>query len=306
MDTPISKQLAVTLNMTPEVAAELQQEQGALELAKAYAIVGSAEEQAFMAQEANTLLRKVKDSIKRLKEYRLGFVRPAKEIIANAEALFDPAITSLAQAETFLKDELLKYDAECKRLADEARRRREEEERAARQKAEQEAAAVRAKAEAESREKARLAAEAEERRQTAIREGNAKAAREEAAKKARLEEQSKAALENGEAKALETELAASAAPTATIVPEPVKLAGLSTRENWVAELAAGVDAEEAALRVVEAITGTPRAQWARRDLMAGVSIEMSVFNKLAKAQKKNMNVPGLAAVNRPVAASRAA
>ncbi len=306
MDTPISKQLAVTLNMTPEVAAELQQEQGALDLAKAYAITGTHEEKAYMAQEANKLLQRVKASIKRLKEFRLGFVRPAKEIIQNAEALFDPAITSLTEAETFLKDELLKFDAECRRLADEAQRKRQEEERAARQKAEQEAAAVRAKAEAEAREKARQAAEAEQRRQTAEREGNAKVAREEAAKKARLDEQEKAARENGDAKALEMELAASAAPTTTVVPEPVKLAGLSTRENWVAELEPGVDLDEAAIRVVEAITGIPRAQFKRSDLMAGLSIEMPVFNKLAKAQKKNMNVPGLVAVNRPVAASRAA
>jgi hypothetical protein len=40
----------------------------------------------------------------------------------------------------------------------------------------------------------------------------------------------------------------------------------------------------------------------RTDLLALFKLDMSAANRLAKAQKKGMKVPGLQAVNRPVAA----
>jgi hypothetical protein len=299
--------LSVSLAMTPEIASELQTQQGALDLARAYTLTGSIEEKTFLASEANKYLRTVKASLTRVKELKAGFVAPAKQIIANAEALFDPAIDALAKAETFLKGELVKFDAEVKRLADEARRRREDEERAARQKAEQEAAAARARAEQEAREKERQAREAEERRLAAEREGNSKAAAKAAAEKAKAEEGARAAIETGEAKAMEVQLAASAAPTTTEAPEAVKLAGFSTRENYVSELAPGVLDEETALALLVAgIAGVDAAKLQRRDLLALIKIDWPAANKLAKAQKTHMNAPGLVAKNRPVASSRAA
>jgi ATPase subunit of ABC transporter with duplicated ATPase domains len=192
------------------------------------------------------------------------------------------------------------YDGECKRLADEARRTREAEERRARQEADAKAAAERARAEEQAAAARKLAEEAEAKRVAAVAEGNKRAAAAAAAEKAKQEEQARSVIENGEAKAMELQLAAAAAPTTVVAPEPVKLAGFSTRENWVAEFAAGMREDDVKLALCQAIAG------GRPDLLALLAIDMPAANRLAKAQKKNMHAPGLQAVNRPVATSRAA
>ena len=307
MDQHVPPKLSVELHYTPELAAELNRERNALELAQAYVITGAPEEKAYLAQQCNTLLQTVKSTIKRFKEKKAGFVAPAKQIIANAESLFDPTIDSLTQAEKYLKDQLTAYNIECERLADEARRRREEEERAARQKAEAAAAAERAKAEQQAAAARRAAQEAEERRQAAEREGNVRAAAAAAAAKAKAEEQARAVVENAESKATETILAASAKPsTVPVIPEAPKLDGFSTRDNWVAELAPGCDEAKALRFVVAAIAGVDPESLKRPDLLVGVKLDMPAWNRLAKALKAGMSVPGIVAKNRPVAASRAA
>ena len=164
--------LNVSLVMTPAMFASLQREQGALDVALAYEI-----DSTDMAEMANIELVSVKGRIKTVKEWKSGFVEPAKRIIANAEGLFDPALESLSKAEGALKSGLMLWqEKETKRIED-ARRAQEEIERKARQKAEQEAAAARAKAEQDAAEARRKAQEAEEARQKAEAEGNASAAR---------------------------------------------------------------------------------------------------------------------------------
>lgn len=285
--------MSVQLTMTPELATELQRETGALDVARAYVI-----DSPVMAIEANRELKLVKARVVRLKELKAGFVAPARQIIANAEALFDPAIDANMQAERFLKDQLTVFDQTQQRAAEEGRRKREEEERRARQDAEAKAAGERARAEEAAREERRKAAEAEAARAKAEAEGNARAAAKAAAEAAAARQRADAAIENGERKAQQTELAASAAPTTAVVLEATKLEGFSTRENWVAELA-DVDEDTAKRLVCDAI-GSGRV-----DLLALVKLDMPAANKLAKALKRSMNVPGLRAVNRPVAASRA-
>lgn len=297
---PQTPHLSVSLTMTAEQYAELQREQGALDLARAYSIVGTPEERAFLAGEANSELRSVKAKIERIKKLKAGFVEPAKQIQRNAEALFDPALEALAASERFLKGQLTDYDTDCKRIADEARRAREAEERAARQKAEQDAAAERARAAEQAAAAQRAARKAEEDRLAALAAGNKRAAAAAAAEQAKQEEKARAAIENGDSKAMEIELSASAAPVTTIVPEPMKIEGFSTRENWVAELAAGKSEEDATYDIAVAVAG------GRRDLLPLLKRDAPASNRLAKAQRKNMNVPGLVSVNRPIAASRAA
>lgn len=288
-----SQVMSVQLTMTPELATELQREQGALAVARAY-IIDSPE----MAIEANKELKLVKARITRLKELKSGFVAPAKQIIANAEALFDPAIDANLLAETFLKGQLTDFDAKQRQLADEARRAREAEERRARQEAEAKAAAERARAEEQAKEARRQAEEAEAARRKAESDGNARAAAAAAAEAAKALARAHAATENGEAKAQQMELAASAMPSSVVEHEAVKLEGFSTRENWVAELVDGFD-EDRVKREVCAAIGTGRS-----DLLALVKLDLPAANRLAKALKRSMNVPGLKAVNRPVAASR--
>jgi hypothetical protein len=251
-----------------------------------------------LAQETNTELRSVKATIARVKEQKDGFVAPAKQIIANAHALFDPAIQALVAAEMHLKGQLTAYtEREDKRLED-ARRAREAEERAARQKAAEDAAAVLARAEQEAQQRAREAAEAEARRKAAEDAGNDRAAKAAAAEKAKAEEQARAAIENGAAKAAEATLAASAFPANAVVPERVKIDGYSTRENFVAELDTGCTEDIAKDRIVAAIAA------GRTDLRPLLALDMVAANRLAKALKGSMNVPGLRAVDRPVGTSR--
>lgn len=291
--------LSVSLVMTAEQYAELQREQMALDFARAFSITGTVEEQALMAQETNQELRLVKDRLARVKQQKEGFVEPAKKIIANAQALFDPAIAALVGAELHLKGQLTAYlDRENQRLED-VRRVREAEERAARQKAEQEAAAARARANQEAEQRRREAAEAEERRVAAEREGNDRAAKTAAAEKAKAEEQAAAAVENGEVKANEAQLAASAAPTTAAAVGTAKLKGYSTRENFVAELAPATTEDMAKAQIIEAI-----AVHNRKDLMPLLALDMTAANRLAKALKSSMNVPGLRAMDRPVGTSR--
>lgn len=294
--------LSVSLAMTPELNGQLQRDAGALEVAQAYVI-----DSQDIAIEANAELHRVKAKIVDLKTKKANFVSPAKQIIANAEGLFDPPLQALEAAEEYLKNALTTWTSEQKRLADEAKRAREAEERAARQKAEQDAAAARAKAQEQADAALRAAKEAEAKRQAALAEGNTRAATAAAAEKAKLEEKANAAIQNGEAKAMEVEQVAAAAPSLVVVPQAQKLEGFSTRENWIAELAPGV-ADEAALvkLLVVAITGVEVKDFKRPDILALVAYEAKAAGKLAKALKTSMNIPGIVARNKPVAASRAA
>lgn len=291
LSQPTPQPLSVSLVMTPTMYTSLQREQGALTIAQAYEI-----DSASMAVEANTELQSVKGRIKQVKEWKSGFVAPAKQIIANAESLFDPALESLAQAEATLKAGLMTWQtAETKRIED-ARRAQEEADRRARQKAEQEAAAIKAKADADAAEARRKAEEALQAQLKAVAEGDASAARAAAAEAAKQSEKAAAAIENGEMKSIQTEMAAAARVTAPVETAPAKLAGFSTRDNWVVELAAPTEAD--AIKAIGAALAT------RPELIAMLKLDMPAAGKLAKALKHQFNVPGLKAVNKPVAASR--
>lgn len=252
---------------------------------------------AITADLANRELRSTKDRLKKLDDARKSLIAPARQIIESAQLIFKPAIDALTEAEGIYKAKLTDWSRrEEERLACE-RREREAAERLARQKAEQAAAAARARAEAEAAEARRKAQEAEEARRKAEAEGNARAAAAAAAEAAKLQEKAAAAEENGAAKAQAAILSAAA----QVAPEPVAVAtpkGFSTRDNWVAELASGQDEGSAKAAIVAAIAA------GRADLLGLLVLDMSAASKLAKALKSAMNVPGLVAVNKPVAASR--
>lgn len=287
--------LVATLVMTPALAADLAHESSALEEAKAY-VIDSPE----MAQAANTALQDVKRRLKVVDEWYERFTAPLRQLQTTATEFFGPPRVSLKAAEAHLKNALQDWQGkEQRRIADE-RRVQEEAARKARDEANRKAAAERARAEAAAAEARRKAAEATAREVAALAEGNARGAAAAAAARARLEEEERQKLAEGERKANELQLAASATMPATPVSEPTKLAGFSSRENYVAELADGKTEDEAKLLIVQAVAA------GRTDLAALLSLDMKSANRLAKAIKTNFNVPGLKAVNKPVAASRSA
>ena len=110
-------------------------------------------------------------------------------------------------------------------------------------------------------------------------------------------------MENGEAKAQSVQMHAAAAASAQApVQEATKIAGQSTKENWVAVLADGVTEEQAVSKIVNAIVNEKRD-----DLLALLFVDLTArgpLNKLAAAQKGHMRVPGYRAANQPVIAGK--
>lgn len=295
MGSPSDLPLSVTLTMDEQVRSQLTRAPGLVEAAEAYVI-----DCPQMAEIANTELRNVIAFKKQLVEFRKGFVAPAKQIIANAEALFDAPIEAAERAEGIYKQRLSGWTQEQERIAAEARRKAEEEERKLRAEAEARAAAERARAEEEAAAKRRQAQEAEERRKKAEAEGNARAAAAAAAERDRREQEARSKIEAGEAKANNTILAAAATAPATVAPEATKVSGFSMRKNWIAEDEPGKTEDELTLMIVKAIAG------GRAELLSLLKRDKVAANKLAKALESNFNVPGMKARNAPVAASRAA
>lgn len=293
-DLPDNKTLACTLVITPDITNRLAQDGSALEVAQAYVIDGPE-----MATLANEELRSIKARIETLETMREGFVAPAKQILANAEALFAPAIKANRDAEAHLKQALVTFQVEERRKADEARRHREEAERKARQEAAEKAAKARAEAEAKAREEQRRAAEAEETRRKAEAEGNPRAAAAAAKLAAEATAKATAAIENGEAKAQEVELAAAATPVAAEPVRPAtKLEGFSMREKWAAKLAPGMAADVDAIKLIASKIEE------RPDLLAYISLEWKAVNRAAAAMKEHLNIPGIVAHKETIAASR--
>ncbi|HXC40158.1 MAG TPA: hypothetical protein VN667_14565 [Burkholderiales bacterium] len=299
--------MTVSLAITPDMLNLLRSEEGALSVAQGYEI-----DCAEMAQQANLELRRVKAAIPEIKRLRDGFLAPAKTIIANAEALFNPALKALEQSEAVLKGRLLAFQQAEQRRADEERRAAEAAARRARQEAEAKAAAERARAEALAAEERRKAAEAEERRKAAEAEaeraradGDAKAAAEAArraasaaAAVAKAEERATNVVSNAEATATELALTAAATNIAPVAA-PTAISGFSQRKNWIAELSDSIGTENAAkLEIVKSIAA------GRTELLALLSLDWSAAKKMAKALESNFNVPGLVARNAPIAHSR--
>lgn len=293
--------LSVVLQMDEGMHSALQRDAGALESAKAFTIDSHE-----MAALANTDLQEVKARLLVVKQWKGKFVEPAKQIIANAEALFDPAIERLAAAEAYHKQNIAGWTTDQKRLADEQMRAQQAEERRVRQEAEQKAAKARARAEEQAREQQRIAAEAERARAQAAAEGNAREASRQAGLAAKASEAAAAAVETGNAKASEALLSAAATVNQYNMPQVAKLDGFSTASNWKGELAPDVTEEQALERIVAAIAGVALPLTGRTDLLALLKRDTSACDKLAKAQKKLMNVPGMVAKDRPTSRSKAA
>lgn len=263
-----------------------------------------------MAQLAKANLDKVITFKKFLKSEKQDYVRPAKEIIAKAEAVYDVHIDAAERAEAIYRQRLGAFQVAEQRRIEDLRKKQQEEERLIREEADRVAAAARARAQQAADEARRKAEKEAELQRKAEAEGNQRAAREAAARRAKLEEEERQRREDGERKAQAVQMEAAARQTTTVVPEAAKVEGLGSRENWCAELTAA--SPEAALQLIaEAICGIRVANdqpiltsLCRSDLIALIEFDESAGNRLAKALRGNFNVPGYRAVNRPVTVNR--
>ena len=309
VDTPES--LRIELPVTGELLTRIKPT-GAVAVAHAYEI--DSPEMAQLAANERTVWAKRIDAIKAM---RKDFVEPAQTILERAKKWFNPPIEDLEAGRELLGQKLLAWDqAEKVRVARE-QAEREAVARRLRQEAAAKAAAELAKAEEVGRQarQAAAAAEAERARQAAEaerlrKEGDAKAAAEAdrkakaaAAEQAKQQEREQAAAQNGAATAGRIQLeAAAAASSQAPVQEVVKIAGQSTKENWVAVLNDGETEQTALVKIVTAIVMDKR-----EDLLALLLIDTAAkgpLNRLAAAQKKHMRVPGYRAEDQPVLAGK--
>lgn len=277
--------ISVILHMDDSLQKQITQSEGALTLAQAF-VIDSAEMAQLAADERRDLARR----IDALKEARKKFLAPAQEIIENAKALFNPGIAALEGAREFIGNNLLEWDRQEKARIAAENAEREAQARKARQEAEAKAAAERARADEIAAAERRKAAEAEERRKKAEAEGNTRAAAAAAAEIAKANEHAQAVQENAAVAA--TEMLVSAVAAAPPAVAAVKVAGSSVRENWVAELKPLVTEDHAKALIVSGCVSNPQ-------LLGLLKLDTSAINKMAKALKKAMDVPGYVAVDKP-------
>ncbi len=280
--------LTVHLRMDETIRTELMRAENSLSVAETFEIDGPDMAQLVAKERTQLAVR-----IDRIKELRKGFLAPAQQIIDNAKALFDPAITALESSRSLLGDRLLVWDKmERDRVAAE-NAERVAQARKARQEAEAKAAAELARANEIAAAERRKAEEAEAARRKAEAEGNTRAAAAAAAESAKAFERAQAVQENAAARAtqVQIEASASAVPMETVA----KIAGTSVRDNWVAELLPNISEDHAKVMIVKEAASNPQ-------LMGLLKLDVSAINKLAKALKDVMSVPGFKAVNKPTLA----
>lgn len=281
--------LSINLVLPGELSGQIAKDLNAVALAREFD-VDCVEVANAAASEATRLAKR----IDWLKGQRKDFVKPAKDIIAKAEALFTPSINALEEARGLLLGRVSTFQiAEQKRIADE-NAKREAEARRARQEADQKAAEARARAEEIARSEREKAQAAELARQKAEAEGNTRAAAAAAAASAAATGKAQAAVENAEVKATEAVLAAAATAPMTPIDAP-KIAGISLRDNWIAERAQGETEESAKAKIVAAAGNNPM-------LLGFLKLDDSAIQKHAKSVKTHFNVPGFKARNEQIAA----
>lgn len=277
--------MTVVLRMDDTIQKMITHSEGALTEASAL-VIDSSE----MAQIASNERKDLANRIDNMKAARKKFVAPAEEIIENAKALFNPAIQALEGARELIGKGMLEWDRKERERIDAENRERESAERKARQEAAARAAAALARADEIAAAERRNAEEAETRRKQAEAEGNARAAAAAAADIAKANERAQAVQENAQIKASVAQVEVVAATPAAVAP--VKITGSSVRENWVAQLKPGVTEDQAKAMIVAACPNNPQ-------LLGLLDLNTSSINKMAKALKKVMDVPGYTAVNSP-------
>lgn len=256
MDTSPAPRFDASIVITEEAMSLASQCAREFDLAKEWVI-----DSQVMADEAVDKVHDLREKVERLKKVRDGFLRPAKEIMDNASALFGPGIAAVDNAIAHLRQALLAWNEQEQRRVEEQARAARLAAEEARRKAEAEAAAEVAKAQEEARRLREKAAEAQEK---ADKTGS-KAAIAEAA---RAEAGALAAIERGNDAAAEALVSASASVP---VVQQAKTKGFHTTDTYEAEV---TDFAEFFTQVA-----------GRRDLWALVTVDQKALNRMANVWK---------------------
>lgn len=206
------------IDLTPEAKAAAADAQTMLSAARDFRVTTAAE-----YTSAGDELKRIKAKAKELETQRVGMTRPLDETKKRIMDWFREPLAFLEDAERAIKRAIGDYDAEQRRLRQEAERAAAEAARKERERMEAEAA----KAEQAAREKR----EREEAKARALEE-QGRAAEAEAKRKA-AEEAEAARMREAEAK----RAAAASMPVAPVVHmEAPKIAGVSSRQVWKFEI----------------------------------------------------------------------
>lgn len=232
-------------------------------LAAAIAFVVRTEDDYQLAAEN---LKAVKAEARRIETERMGMTRPLDAAKKTIMDHFRPWETALSQAETAWKQSMGAYQAEQRRLREEAERRAAE---AARKERERLAAEAAKREEAARKERERAEAKARELEE---------AGKTERAAALRVRAEERAVATESDAQALQ--LAAMTMPTAPVVHMPApKAAGVSSRTIWKHEV---TDLRALARAVADGIV-PPTA----------ILPNDSYLGQRARADKEHTNIPGV-------------
>lgn len=218
-----------------------------------------------MYREAGSEVMTITQRWKDLEAQRDGIVRPLNTAIKAVNDLFRPALTTLDSAKRLIGGKMDAYNQEQKRIADEQRRKAEDEAR---------------------RERARLAAEAAEAEAKAVRQAQemrAQAAQAAAAgdteRAAKLESRADSKQEAGEQRAMNLQMEAAAVTALPLPAAPLaKVAGFAGRSVWKARVTNKA-------KLVAFIVANPQ-------YMHLIDISDKELNALAKALKEHWNLDG--------------
>lgn len=249
-----------TMTPPPEAAKALQIAESAYATALAVEI-----DSPEMFQTAGAELQAIKSRAKQIEELRLSLTRPLDESKRRIMDLFRQPLARLDEAEQLIRRGMLTFQQEERRKQEEARRAAEEAARAERE-----------RLAAEQREREEAARKAREEAEAAARAGD------EAAAAAAREAAQHAAQEAEEAQA-QVELA-EVAPIALAIVEAPKAAGISTRQNWKAEV---TDLQALVLAAAE------RAKAGDTTLLGYLQPDTKALGQVAKALKSKARIPGV-------------
>jgi DNA repair exonuclease SbcCD ATPase subunit len=157
---PATEEAPPEVKAVPAATQQVQDSHGVIAKARAMVVTNPAE---YVV--AAELLQNMRGGYKRMEEERLGITRPMDAAKERVMAFFRPHLDALTEAGNTLRGKLNDYDAEQKRIADEARAKAEAEadrqRKEAQRKADEERAEAQRKADAQRAEAERLRREQE-------------------------------------------------------------------------------------------------------------------------------------------------
>jgi hypothetical protein len=244
------------------------------------------------AQVVSNLNTELAVRIDQVKSVYNDLIEPAQLIKEKAGKYCNPALEDMTRARDIQRTKLGVWQQNEQARVAKARAEQEAKEREVRQRSEKEAALKQAKADAIVSERRREAERAEERRVEAEKAGNAAAIRKAMQDKIKAEQGAFKAQEDAQHEVNRIHM-----ETAAQIHTPInvtKIDGVTMRANWVAR-PTSFDEDDSKLALINAI-----ASGDKPELIVFLKLNMPAINKMAKAMKNNLVIPGFKAVNEPI------